>query len=325
MKSKRVKYALVGSLGTLSLLLIWGAGIEPRLIAVEEEEATIPNLPREWEGARVALIADLQVGMWLNNSDTIRRVVARLVRERPAAVLIAGDFIYKPLGEETKKEAREELEPDDYGEASGEVGKAVELLRPLTAAGLHTYAVLGNHDYGMHTRESAKQEWMARMMRESLAGADIRVLENEAVPLPPPGRGASGTAGGVDSTLYLVGIGSRFAQNDRPLVALAGVPEESPRLVFMHNPDSFASCPPGAAPLALAAHTHGGQIRLPFTPNWSWMSYLSNSAVHTDGWIENYGRPGNRLYVNRGIGFSYVPIRINCPPEITLFTLRRPG
>ncbi len=41
------------------------------------------------------------------------------------------------------------------------------------------------------------------------------------------------------------------------------------------------------------------------------------------GWIHDYGQPGNRLYINRGIGFSRFPIRINCPPEITLFTLRR--
>ncbi len=41
-----------------------------------------------------------------------------------------------------------------------------------------------------------------------------------------------------------------------------------------------------------------------------------------DGWIEGFGEPGNQLYVNRGIGFSVVPIRILCPPEVTLFTLR---
>jgi predicted MPP superfamily phosphohydrolase len=47
--------------------------------------------------------------------------------------------------------------------------------------------------------------------------------------------------------------------------------------------------------------------------------------VHADGWIRDrgFGAPGNTLYVNRGIGFSDVPIRINCPPELTLFTLRR--
>jgi hypothetical protein len=37
--------------------------------------------------------------------------------------------------------------------------------------------------------------------------------------------------------------------------------------------------------------------------------------------VQAYGQPGNRLYVNRGIGFSLLPLRINCAPEITVFSL----
>ena len=40
------------------------------------------------------------------------------------------------------------------------------------------------------------------------------------------------------------------------------------------------------------------------------------------GWIRNYRQPGNRLYINRGIGFSRYPLRINSPRGITVFTLR---
>lgn len=91
---------------------------------------------------------------------------------------------------------------------------------------------------------------------------------------------------------------------------------------MMHNPASFTAIPTVGAPLAIAGHTHGGQIRLPFpTPEWSTLSLISEGQVHTDGWIEKYGNPGNRLYVNRGIGFSIVPFRINYRPEITYFTL----
>ena len=49
----------------LSSFLFWGAGIEPRLVDYKEEVAVIPNLPPAWEGKRIALIADLHVGMWL--------------------------------------------------------------------------------------------------------------------------------------------------------------------------------------------------------------------------------------------------------------------
>lgn len=52
------------------------------------------------------------------------------------------------------------------------------------------------------------------------------------------------------------------------------------------------------------------------------MSLVTESPVATDGWIESgFGAAGNRLYVNRGIGFSVMPLRINCPPELTWVTL----
>ncbi len=90
----------------------------------------------------------------------------------------------------------------------------------------------------------------------------------------------------------------------------------------MHRPASFAELPAGAAPFALAGHSYGGQIRIPFTPNWSWVSLIREKRVYADRWIRDYGDPGNRLYINRGIGFSELPIRINCRPELTVFTLR---
>lgn len=307
--------------GLLALALVWGAGIEPRLIDWEEERVVIPNLPPIWEGRRVALIADLQVGMWLNNTGTVRRLVKRLVEERPAAVLIAGDFIYHPIGEKTVREAREELEPEEILEAKREITKAVDLIRPLVEAGVPTYAVLGNHDYGMETPESVKLVWLSRDLEEALERAGVEVLRNEAVRAARP----PGTSGASSRPLYIVGIGSHYAGRDRAVRALAGVPDGAARIVMMHNPDSFESLPPGTAPLAVAGHTHGGQVRMPGLPSWSWMALAYDDAVHTDGWIRDYGGPGNRLYVNRGIGFSVVPVRINAPPEVTLFQLRSGG
>jgi predicted MPP superfamily phosphohydrolase len=94
----------------------------------------------------------------------------------------------------------------------------------------------------------------------------------------------------------------------------------------MHNPAAFAALPGGSAPVTLAAHTHGGQVRLPFGlfPEWSWMTLVREAGFYgeADGWIDGYGRPGNRLYINRGIGFSIIPMRLFCPPEATLITLR---
>ncbi len=293
--------------GLAAFLLIWGVIIEPRLIDREEEIAPIPGLPPAWAGQRVALITDLHVDMWLANTDTIRRIVAELIEERPAAVLLGGDFLYDP-----------------GADASEEIREVVVLLRPLGEAGIATYAVLGNHDYVVDELDEAepgerKRDDVAWQLRQALEAIGIPVVHNAAIPLPPPGGGAAGPP------LYLVGIGSAWAGEARPDEALDDVPDGAPRLVLMHNPDTFAELPAGSAPLAVAGHTHGGQVRVPFLPEWSWLTYAVEDEVHADGWIDGYGAPGNRLYVNRGIGFGTAPIRVNCPPEVTVFTLRPAG
>lgn len=302
---KKIKYALLGLLGLIGALLIWGL-LEPYLIDIEEEVAEIPNLPAAWLGQRVALIADWQIGMWLGNTPAIRRIVEQLIEERPALVLIAGDFVYH-AGENP----------------SEEIAVAVELIRPLVKAGIPTYAVLGNHDYGMDAKNAPKDVQLATKVHETLKTAGIQVLENEAVGLALP-RNRNKIVARTDRELplYLVGIGDHWANEDKPVFAVAQVPRGAASLVFMHNPDSFEPLPSGTAPLAMAAHTHGGQVRLPFLPEWSWMTFAKEDKVHVDGWIDGYGQPGNKLYVNRGIGFSIIPIRINCRPEITVFTLR---
>ncbi len=156
----------------------------------------------------------------------------------------------------------------------------------------------------------------------------VTVLHNRAVPLEAgPSHGGAAAPEGPPSRkddhlpLYLVGIGSHWKGLDDPEKALAQLPDKAPRLVVMHNPDSFDLFPAGTAPLALAGHTHGEQIQIPGLPQWSWLTFVKQDEVHVDGWISGFGKSGNHLYVNRGIGFSMLPIRINCRPELTWITL----
>ena len=298
-----IKRAVLSVVSVLLLLLIYGVLIEPRLILdVEQETAVIPHLPPEWDGQTVAAVADFQIGMWWANRGMMRRAIGEIIERRPAAALLLGDFIYQPDADPT------ELASD-----------VVELLRPLAESGIPTYAVLGNHDWAMDVENGTLNSTAARRVRQALDSLGIRVLHNESVVLQREGAGATGAA----APLYLAGIGSRWAGEDRPAAAVAGIPPATARIVFMHNPTSFVELPANAAPVAIAAHTHGGQIRIPYTPSWSWISIVGKGETRADGWIDGYGAPGNRLYVNRGIGFSDVPVRINCAPEVTILTLRR--
>jgi uncharacterized protein len=290
-RSTSVSIPLLRTLVGLGALgLAWGVGIEPRILDRRDETGRVPGLPAQWAGKRLALLADPQVGLPLGNVDTVRRAVGLVGREQPAACLIAGDFVYNAARAPRRA-----------------VAQAVGLIQPLVSAGVPVYAVLGNHDYAEEA--SGKHAGVADLVCQASGQSGVRVLHNEAMEL--------------DDGLWLVGVGPYRVGEDRSAEAFAGVPDGAPRVVLMHNPRSFEHLPSGVAPLALAGHTHGGQIRMPFRPDWNLARLAKPWPQYMAGWIDGYGQPGNRLYVNRGLGFSLIPVRIGCPPEVTFFTLRR--
>jgi len=284
-------------------LLIWGVAVGPRRLVVECHDLRLPHLPPCWAGERIALLADMQVGMALGNEAVAARAVRHVVAHRPAAVLLAGDYV---------------LHPETEAERHARITLALDVLRPLTCAGLRVFAVLGNHDY-QEPDDEAGGAPLERQVQEALESLGIDVLRNRSVPLRAP-------RGGTDDCLYIAGLGEfRMGDDDRH-AAFAGVPSDAPRIVLVHNPEAFRRLPPYSAPVALAGHTHGSQVA--FTrgaprPWWMRAARLARDLQHGSGWAaEDFGQPGNRLYISRGIGFSRAPIRINAPPELTYFTLR---
>ncbi len=290
---KRVARAAAATLAAVVVLLtVYGFAIEPRLILEERREtAEIPHLPEAWHGAEVAVFSDLQVGMWWDNAAMIERVVDRVVETQPALVLLAGDFLY----------GRSPAVPD-------QVDTVVRILHPLVEAGLPTYAVLGNHDYA----SGGAQE-----ITRALEDLGIPVLQNEHVAVAAPDAGGR--------PIQLVGLGPTAPGLTDVGTALSGLPDDAPRLVLLHNPTAFPRLPAGSAPLAVAGHTHCGQIALPGSPEWSYLALTEREQVVADGWAPpDYGEAGNALFVTCGIGFSLVPARINAPPQLVRFTLEEP-
>ena len=292
--ASKLKYTTFAFVSAVILLTIWSF-IEPHTLNTETETAKIPNLPDSWQGKKIGQISDFQIGLWGDNRGTARRSVAQLVEAKPAIALISGDFIYHP-GSNIKPE----------------IETAVDIVRPLVEAGIPTYAVLGNHDYGMSSKTAQPKTEEAERLEVALEMVGIQVLENEAVQLQSPDH---------NDLLYLVGVDSLWANRDNVQQALSSVPDNSPRIVMMHNPDTFEQFPPNSAPLSVAGHTHGGQVRIPGFPQWSWLKFTQKDEVYADGWAKGFGKSGNNLYVNPGIGMSILPIRLFCPPELTFFTL----
>lgn len=279
-------------LGTfLVLLLAYGVFVEPRVILDEvRAEVTLPRLGEELAGTEIAVLSDVQLGMWFANHGMVERAVEATVDADPDVVLLAGDFVYSS---------------DPTIET--QIDTLLELMDPLVESGIPTYAVLGNHDYKVDAADE---------LTTALEDVGIPVLSNAAVPVPGP----------VDDPaeqLHVVGIGPDLPNRVDVDAALADVPDTAPRVVLMHNPTVFDQLPAGTAPLTLAGHTHCGQVALPGTPDWAYLALTSKERIVADGWApEGYGAEGNRMFVTCGIGFSVVPLRINAPPQVAFFTLQ---
>jgi len=99
---------------------------------------------------------------------------------------------------------------------------------------------------------------------------------------------------------------------------IAHLEENSAAILLVHEPD-FAdeSAATGKFDLQISGHTHGGQIVIPF---------LGPPVLPPSGrkYPSGLYKVGDMLqYTNRGVGTDTVSVRINCPPEITIFVLKR--
>lgn len=274
----------------LVLVTVYGMFVEPRLI-LDDHHSQVPirHLPEELAGTTVAVVSDLQIGMWLANVGMIERAVARILDEDPDVVLLGGDFVYG-------------RSPD----VPEQVEAVRSLLAPLVAGDAPVYAVLGNHDYAAGAADE---------LTTTLTDAGVEVLQNTSAVVP-------GSGGGGSAPLHVVGIGPVRPGLSDPEAALQGVPDDAPRVVLMHNPATYPNLPAGSAPLSVAGHTHCGQIAIPGLPAWSWLALRADERVVVDGFApEYYGEAGNRLFVTCGIGFSLLPVRIGAPPQVVFFEL----
>ncbi len=98
--------------------------------------------------------------------------------------------------------------------------------------------------------------------------------------------------------------------------ALKDVPAEAVTIMLVHSPDLVMEASQSGVDLVLSGSTHGGQVRLPFL---GVLFTGTNLGPKYSAGLYNFG--DTRLYINRGLGTSIIPMRFLSPPEITLITL----
>lgn len=170
----------------------------------------------------------------------------------------------------------------------------ITVLTPL-AVSIPSYAILGNHDYW--TDPSA--------IRKMLHACNIMDMTNKAFALT---RGAE--------KLYLCGVDDVWEGNVHLENFLAQIEDDGAAILMAHEPDyADVSALTGRFDLQVSGHSHGGQVVLPFVgpPILPHLGRKYPSGLYQVGNMYQY--------TNRGVGMGRIPIRFNCPPEITVFTL----
>ena len=166
------------------------------------------------------------------------------------------------------------------------VGPAAEALSALSAP--HgVFGILGNHDSD-------------REMADALSDKRVQMLKDARTRLTINGE-----------PLHLAGL--RYWTRRPADVASVLRGATGTVVLLAHDPRRLRDAAALNVPLVLSGHTHGGQVVLPG---------IGPLAARRFPIVSGIGRQGRTsIFVSRGVGTVYVPIRINCPPEVALVTL----
>ncbi len=212
----------------------------------------------------------------------LRRVVAEVNRLAPDLLLLTGDYV--------------SYGPLPLSFSIGAAYRCAEILRDLNCP--QRFAVMGNHDTAVGVP----------IISDALSQANIPLLYNRYLPIERDGQ-----------RLWLSGVADPASDFPNLHLAVPANPD-GPVLLMCHAPDyadKVVDHPRGhIVDLMFSGHSHGGQVRIPFygpviLPPWG--------QKYVEG-LYRFDRL--QLYVNRGIGTVGLPLRLNCPPEITVFTLQ---
>ena len=184
------------------------------------------------------------------------------------------------------------------------VSHEVEYIAPVAAAlgkllaKNGVFAILGNHDH-----------WTdAELMTSCLRRENITVLINEGLRFE-----------WNDHEIWLCGVDDATVDLDDLDKALSGARRDDFKFLLCHNPAILPRAARANVDLIVSGHTHGGQIRLREGDD---KLLMPRNRSRASGLLS---RDNTQIYISRGIGTVVLPVRYQCPPEITLLELRSGG
>lgn len=256
---------------------------------IERVVMKVPGLPESFKGTSIAMLTDIHSSVFMTR-ELMERYVAQVMKLKPDMIFVTGDFVNSKLREV-------------YPFAEAFVG---------LSAPMGVYGVTGNHDYYSGNIKAVAYE---------VEQCGIRLLRNENLALEKGGE-----------RIWLMGIDDDEIYQIKPYLAtgksttgvienmLHRIPDGEKKLFLCHKPYPFEEYSQLGIDAMFSGHTHGGQVVLAQLDNIN-LSFASLASKYIAGLYKSRTNPSSQLYVSRGIGTVGIPVRLNCPPEITQFVL----
>lgn len=174
--------------------------------------------------------------------------------------------------------------------------KQIDTVWPLLAqlkAKHGVYSILGNHD---HWANFERSEYWLNETGQNIRHRSVKIVKD-------------------CQELWLGGAGDFYEDIPGIDTAFSNVSEDACKILLTHNPDTLDGYYRTKINIALAGHTHGGQVSIPFIG--SPIVPVHNKS-YTSGYIEG---PKTNVFISRGIGWAILPVRFNCFPEVAILHL----
>jgi uncharacterized protein len=267
------------------------------------------RLPQEFSGYRIGFISDLHLGDFIP-LEWIEHCLSSLIEMKPDLLIVGGDLVDAPKGSAYKTKSlysrrfrsSNTTRPNELADALALYNQLAALLQSFSPRD-GIAVVLGNHDH-----------WFPSLVwQEAIRSKGACLLVNEWHTV------VRGTARlnfyGIDD--YLTGIpllpsqvnGSSNVVQDLHVLVSHNPDLVGQLMVLPHTPNRFD--------LALCGHTHGGQINLPIVGAPTYNVHYTQLAKGLATF------PEHSVFTSRGVGVVEIPVRINCPAEVTLIELTR--
>lgn len=294
--NRRIRFfSIIGSVCAIFVFvsMLYGATYGRLHYTVNKEVIVTDRIPTTFNNYRIVQLSDLHLGNFKNKTGFISDIVKQVNELNPDLIVFTGDLV---------------------NNRGNELNAYMSILSQLHAKD-GVFSVLGNHDYGDYVRWKSpndKRENLNRLIKKQNS-MGWKMLNNASQYIRRDG-----------DSIAIIGVENwgepPFPQYGDLQKAYPTLTDETFKILLTHNPVHWDAeiIPSTNIDLSLSGHTHAMQIKLGFG-----RFCISPSSWKYKRWSGLYNNGKQYLYVNDGIGYVFLPMRIGATPEITVIDIKK--